>query len=76
MLFRSQDIESISIDVQNGIVNAGILFFKETAMPAKPPQHPDPYTDISNKSFVDKQIDIADIQGELDALIDKIDSLV
>jgi|GEM_PF-6300497 hypothetical protein len=75
-VFDNQNIDSISIDVQGGVVSAGIVFFKETSMPADPPKHPEPYTEISNRHVVNKQIKVSDIQPELDALIDKIDTLV
>lgn len=72
----NQEIKDVMIDVEAGIVKVGIEFSKETAMPADPPRHPNSYTLINNRLKVYHPIKAADVQIELDALIDKIDTLV
>jgi hypothetical protein len=72
---NKQDIKSVSIDVSGGVVFVAVEFSRHTLMPADA-QHPNPYTRIDNKSVINVPLSESDLSPELDALIEKIDTLV
>ena len=72
---NKQEIQSVSVDAEGGLIKVDILMSRHRNMPADA-KHAEPYTLVDNKTVSSITLTSDDLSLELDNLITKIDSLI
>jgi hypothetical protein len=74
-IVNKQEIQSVSVDAEGGLIKVDILMSRHRNMPADA-DHPTPYVLVDNKTVSSITLTSDDLSLELDNLITKIDSLI